>query len=138
MVIFALSAILPAIATSALVFMRVLTAERRLDAIESRKEQVEVIQKSIEELRQDNAKNNARLVTLDESLVFLNNKWNARSKAEEAKDRKRREREQEEQDNDISAVPDAQQVIPFPPAQSPAQQQARRRWGEMPKQVNGG
>jgi len=139
LVIFALFAILPAVAVGYALLVKILSAERRIDSLDSRRAQIEVIETEVSSLRRDLETAKARMISLDESLSFLNNKWNARSKSEAQAERRNREKEEKENDEQGAIYENGkpvavQQAIEFPfPQQKPAVAPRSRRFGEIPK-----
>lgn len=146
LIIFALLAILPAIAASYLLLRQILCAERRIDALESQKKQYESLLDALGNVTIETERTKAKLISLDESLAYLNNKWNARTKAEIQQEKRQKEREEKQNESDDGGViyengkPVAiQNSLQFPP---PLQQETetprRRRFGEIPNKFQGG
>lgn len=130
-ILFALWSIIPALIVATVLFLRGVAAEKRIEAMEMRKLDVDGVLSAIAAVKQDMATIQAKGVSLEESLSYLNAKWNARMRTEQQQEKKR---EKENKDNNGHGDLDVEQLQAFPVPSIPQTQKRRRQFGEFPQQ----
>lgn len=117
--IFALLSIIPSAVVFCVLFMRLLAVENGLKAAIIREEAIQRLTEADHKQNDAVCSLEAKVSSLDESLGFLNNKMNARLKAEK---KIAARAEQDEEREAFDGVPVEQQTLPFPVPPAPMSQ----------------
>lgn len=118
-VICSLCAVIPASAVFVVLWARLISAESRINAALGTRDDISRMENRLKLVEDTAAKNKTDLANLDESFTTLNNKWAARMRTQEYRERKRVEREE------VEPVEQDQQP-PVLPLQPPQPQQPKR------------
>jgi hypothetical protein len=134
-IIFALWSIIPALIVAVVLFLRIVSDERRIEAGEMRKLDIDNILATINKHRDELAEVQAKALSINESLQFLNAKWNARMRTEsQAEARKEKKEKAKNNGSDGLDGEEVEQLsIPYPGQATPQTQPRRRAFGEFPQ-----
>lgn len=136
-VLVAIWSIIPCLVVAVVLFLRILAGERRIEAMEIRKLDLDNVNNALATIRTNQAEQAAQVLNLEESLTHLSNKWNSRQRVETAAERRKEKKDKDDTPDNGSADLDGMNGGMIPeqyrlPLQTPQTQKQRRAFGEFP------
>ena len=108
---------------------RILLDERRIEAGEMRKLDIDTMAGALTKIRNEYGELAAQVLSVEESLQHLNNKWNARLRTETAAEKRREKKDEEEE---TTGAAEYEQMALNLPGVPPNNGRRRRGFGEFP------
>jgi len=138
-IIIGIWSIIPAGVVSLVLFMRILADERRIEGMEIRKLDLDNVENSLTQMRNKIAVTESNVLSLQESLLTMNNKWNSRLRFENSAERKAEAKKDKNNGSaDLDgvngdAIPEQFRLPLNMPVDTPPKQIRRRAFGEYPQ-----